>query len=89
MILLTDKRLAAKEVKINNEFEENLFVEIKLNNSDLLLVGFIYRSESGTPENNELLLKTLDNVNSNKYSHALVMGDFNLPNINWKTPHFG
>ena len=89
MILLTDKRLAAKEVKINNEFEENLFVEIKLNNSDLLLVGIIYRSESGTPENNELLLKTLDNVNSNKYSHALIMGDFNLPNINWKTPHFG
>ena len=89
MTLLTDKRLAAKEVKINHEFEENLFVEIKLNNSDLLLVGIIYRSESGTPENYELLLKTLDNVNSNKYSHTLVMADFNLPNINWKTLHFG
>ena len=74
---------------INKEFKENLFVEIRLNNSDLLLVGIIYRSDSGSTENNDLLLETLGKIDAKKYSHALVMGDFNFPNINWKAPHFG
>ena len=89
LILMTDKRLNAKEVMINKEFKENLFVEIRLNNSDLLLVGIIYISDSGTTENIDLLLETLGKIDAKKYSHALVMGDFNLPNINWKAPHFG
>ena len=74
---------------INKEFKENLFVEIRLINSDLLLVGIIYRSDSGITENNDLLLETLGKIDAKKYSHALVMGDFNLPNINWKAQHFG
>ena len=38
LIMLTDKRLKAQEVSFGDEFEENLFVEIILNNKDKLLV---------------------------------------------------
>ena len=50
---------------------------------DELLVGCIYRSSSGTDENNEYLLKLLNEVNKAKYSHVLIMGDFNFEKINW------
>ena len=89
LIMLTDKRLKAQEVSFGDEFEENLFVEITLNNKDKLLVGVMYRSDSGLPENNCELLNRLNLISSQNYSHLLVMGDFNLPKINWDMPHFG
>ena len=86
---MTDKRLGAKEVTVDQDFNENLFVEIKLNNTDRLLVGIFYRSDSGTVENNEILIITLNKITEMQYSHVLIMGDFNLPRINWELPHFG
>ena len=40
--MMTDKRLGAKEVTVDQDFNENLFVEIKLNNTYRLLVGLFY-----------------------------------------------
>jgi len=49
----------------------------------MLLVGCIYRSSSGTDINNERLLNLLSEINGMKYSHILLMGDFNFEKINW------
>ena len=51
ILLYVHKQLQAKEVEMKTEFQEAIFVEMNLNEHDKLLVGCIYRSESGTEEN--------------------------------------
>jgi hypothetical protein len=65
-------------VEFNSKFQESVWISVKLVGGDELLVGCIYRSNSGTDENNEYLLKLLNEVNKAKYSHVLIMGDFNF-----------
>ena len=61
-------------------------VKINLNNSDKLLVCLIYRSPSnGSQEYNKRLRDLLDEINSKGYSHILMMGDFNYPDIDWES----
>ena len=84
MILYTKKSLKAKEVQMNTVFQENVFVSVQLNKKDSLLVGLVYRSDSGTETNNYNLLEPITEANSMGYSHLLIMGDFNYPNINWE-----
>ena len=56
---------------------------MELNNKDTLLVGCIYRSPNSSETNNINLLKLLREVSENRYSHKLIMGDFNFPEIDW------
>jgi hypothetical protein len=83
MILYGHKSLNAKEVIMDTKYEEYILVKVKLNNQDNLLVGLIYRSPSGSgeSENNANLLKLINEATGRKFSHLLMMGDFNLPNI--------
>jgi hypothetical protein len=75
----------ANPVEFSSKFQESVWISVKLVGGDELLVGCIYRSNSGTNENNECLLKLLNEVNDAKYSHVLIMGDFNFEKINWNT----
>ena len=59
IIIYVHKSLSAKIISCNTDFEESLWVEIPLLGCDKLLVGCIYRSESGTKENNDRLSTTL------------------------------
>jgi len=72
------------EILNSFNFEESLWVRIKLKGCDTWLVGNIYRSPSSTYENNlklnELLRKAIDL----KDSHILLMGDFNYEGLNWE-----
>ena len=83
ILLYTNKALKAKEVEMQTEFQESIFAEIKLNNRDKLLVGCIYRSESGSEDNNMKLRVLIREAVSKTYSHVLLMGDFNYPDIDW------
>ena len=56
---------------------------------DKLLIGCIYRSESGSSDNNCKLNELLKEASKKEYSHILIMGDFNCKGIiwgNWSTP---
>ena len=75
----------AIEVSINSNFEEQLFIAIKINKTEKFLVGCIYRSNSGTIENNLGLNRLLQKVTTLKYSHLLIVGDFNYKQIDWDT----
>ena len=44
MILYISDKLKATEISMETNFQENIFVNIKLNQTDKLLVGLIYRS---------------------------------------------
>ena len=50
-----------------------------------LIVGCIYRSPHSTKENNEKLCQLLQEVSDMPCNQIMIMGDFNFPNINWKT----
>ena len=65
-------------------FKECLFVELKLTNKRKLLFGCIYRSDAGSDDNNEELINMIKTTSQLNYSHIITVGDFNLPDINWK-----
>jgi hypothetical protein len=48
LILYIDNKLEATEIHMEINFQENLFVKIKLNQTDKLLVGLVYRSPSNS-----------------------------------------
>ena len=65
------------------EVAETVWCEIPLIGSDKFLIGGIYRSPNSTAENNTALNELLIDI-TNKRTHVLLMGDFNLPEINWE-----
>ena len=78
------ERLKVSEVTFSSPFHEQLWMSIKLVNSDRLLIGCIYRSPSGDGRASVTNLQNLlYEVCSAKPSHLLVVGDFNVPQIDW------
>ena len=69
----------------DESFEVAVWIRVKLSTEMSLVVGNCYRSPSADNEENQKLLKSLQKVDKLKDSHLIVMGDFNLPKIDWKT----
>ena len=78
--------LSAQDCKLLNEheYDESCWCEIKLESSEKLLIGGIYRSPSSTEENtlrlNDLICSAMDL----HYNYTVIVGDFNFPSINWE-----
>ena len=68
----------------NDIFDESIYIEIKLNGQDKLLCSCMYRRGESSEQNNENLLNNLNHISKLKYSHLLIMGDFNLTEIDWQ-----
>ena len=75
----------AAEVLLDQDFAEQLSVEIKLRKGDSLLISTIYRSPNSSDLNNIELSNILQTINDHHSSHKLIVGDFNFPAINWST----
>ena len=76
-------KFQASQVTFNSShFEDHVWVNVKLQGSDSLLVGCIYRSPSGNIDSSTAslcdLFTSLDN-----YTHLLICGDFNYKEISW------
>ena len=76
-------KLQASQVFFNTpHIEDHVWASIRLQGSDLLLVGCIYRSPSGNIDTSTAslcdLLTSLHN-----YTHLLICGDFNYKTISW------
>ena len=57
---------------------------IKLENDTKILIGCIYRSTSSNPRNNELIMNQIIQASELAGNNRiLLMGDFNLKDINW------
>ena len=64
--------------------QESVWCLVTLSGTATLLVGLVYRSLNSTAENNEKILHVIHNLyRLQKFSHLLLIGDFNLPDINW------
>ena len=80
LLLYINKELNENEVQMESNFEENLFVQIRLNNNDKLLIGIIYRSPSERSiEHNSKLRELLVEASNKGFTHILIMGDLNYP----------
>ena len=84
IIINIENSLPAEKVNLNTSFNECIFVELKLTNKRKLIFGCIYRSDAGSDENNEELIHMIKTTSQLNYSHIITVGDFNLPDINWK-----
>jgi len=84
VMLYVKKNLKPSILSTTGECEEAVWAEVKLNKSDRLILGVIYRSPNSTPGNDNDLRKVLLEISEFKASHILMMGDFNHPEINWE-----
>ena len=73
------------EIPSVTDFSEHKLLSVKVGNNADLLVAAIYRSDSGTKQNNENLLNLIREINMMKHSHKLIIGDFNYKQIDWET----
>ena len=82
--IYTIKSLNASTITLSNDHLDNIWCEIKLLNNDKLLFGCVYRRPIQDDDYNKSFQKMIENYISNlSYTHLLIMGDFNLPKINW------
>ena len=84
IVIYVKSFLKASEITDVSEFNENIWIDIKLKGSDRLAVGCVYRSPSPNTDNDALNMMLKD-MSQRNYTHIVVNGDFNLPNINWQT----
>ncbi len=77
------KSIQATTYDLENKIEDSLWLEIQMNNADKLIIGCIYRSPSSNKEQDGLFLKMIDSFKNIQSSHLLILGDFNLPKIEW------
>ena len=85
LIMYVHNSLQASELKMVTNFDENLFVKININKNENALVGLIYRSPSNNNvEQHEKLRSLIAEASNLQYTHQLIMGDFNYPQINWE-----
>ena len=86
ILVYVEKSMCVSELQLAcTEFNECLFVQIKLKNREELIIGTFYRSPNSTLENNANLLSVINHVVSNHSGNKLFLGDFNFGNINWES----
>lgn len=71
------------EISAKTEFSEHKLLSVKVDKNTEVLIAAIYRSDSGTSQNNTNLLSLLKEIDQMKQSHKLVVGDFNYKQIDW------
>ena len=54
-----------------------------MNNTDKVLVGVVFRAPTSQDNDCRMLTALNDLQHYQPHSHRLLMGDFNLPNIDW------
>jgi len=83
VIYLSHDLVGAHQVHFNtSNFEEQNWISIPLKGHDTLLIGCIYRSPSDMTLSSTTSLCNLFTSLCN-YTHLLICGDFNYPNIDW------
>ena len=66
------------------DFKEQLWIKIKLQGADQLLLGCIYRSPSADGHlSTKSLIDLLQTSSSSNFSHLVLAGDINMPQIEW------
>jgi hypothetical protein len=79
------KAISYHVIKPYTTFSEALSIEIILANELTMTLSCCYRSpNTSTTENDEKLVKFLKELEERQNTYTVIVGDFNLPKINWK-----
>ena len=70
-------------VPLKSLFCEYCCLEINLQGGNLVL-ALVYRSPSSAEHNNQMLMDLMQEVNYLRAPYKVIMGDFNLPQIDWR-----
>ena len=69
--------------------DDALWCSVVLRDKEQLLIGIVYRSPSSSDDNNGRLLSAIKSINNfNHFSQVLLIGDFNVPGINWEDSNY-
>jgi exonuclease III len=85
--IYVNNKLETEVVNLNSDYEDHLWVEIKLRNKDTLLCGCIYRTpakeSAKVAETTKSVCEAINEAIKRNNSHVLICGDFNYPSIDW------
>ena len=85
IIVYVNDKLRASPIVLQTSYTEYITIRITLDGNNQLLFTSIYRSGSGTDENNRNLITLIEEITDLKPDLLAIVGDFNLPEINWDT----
>ena len=90
ILIYVKNNLESNEIVFKTEFQESLWITIKMNHNDKLLFGCIYRSESLPEKNNDALCALLREAcivgnNNKKFDQCIIVVDFNYKDLNWNS----
>ena len=64
--------------------EDSVWSKVDLGKGEKLIVGVVYRAPSSDDINNKKLISAISDIeNYSDCEHHLIMGDFNVPNVDW------
>lgn len=86
MLLYIRKDIRYNEVNLLSTFSEYICIEIIYEGGKMILLS-VYRSPSSDKDNNDLLLSLMEEVCALPNEYKVIVGDFNLPHINWDKCH--
>ena len=72
-------RNAKPFVSLGTNFQESIWIEIKLNKTDTFLIGCVCKCPGSSDTNNEQLNELISAVMCYKHSNLLTLGDFYYP----------
>jgi hypothetical protein len=89
IIVYVDNNLNSCQLEIDKKFEENIIVKISDVGEFSINVGIFYRSPNSNLENDRDLVLFIDSLTSLMNDNLLLIGDFNLPSIDWSKNRVG
>ena len=77
--------LKVSEVSFDFASVEHVWLSVSLAGGDCLLIGCVYRSPSGRGEEHARdIARLFQQATARAHSHLVIVGDFNLPQIDWE-----
>ena len=83
MLVYVRKDMAYTEVTMEQKYCEYICIELK-GLDEKILITSVYRSPSSDMDANDKLLNLIQELNNHRAKHKIILGDFNLPDINWE-----
>ena len=75
--------LIVNEITMETNYEESMWVDIKVHDNRSIKIGTVYRSPNSSKANNKKLLKLIKESETKKSANRVIVGDFNYPDIQW------
>ena len=89
--IYVNEDLETEEIKLQGNYKDHVWTEIRLRNNDVLLCGCIYRSptkdKDAEKETTQAICEIISEAVQRNHSRLLICGDFNYPTIDWECEH--